>query len=108
MPGERIAVRVSPGGSRSQWMGRMADGRLKVRIGAPPEEGRANRELLRFVAESLGVGQRAVRLVSGAATRDKVLECDVSPELLRRLEEPPARVPSRARGKAKRERNPSQ
>ena len=85
MAGHRVAVRVSPGGSRSRWMGRMADGRLKLRVGAPPEDGRANRELVRFVAESLGVPQRAVRLVAGASARDKVLECDADPERIRQL-----------------------
>lgn len=104
MAGIRIAVRVSPGGTRSRWMGRMADGRLKVRVGAPPEDGRANRELVRFVADSLGVPQRAVRLVSGATARDKVLECDADPERIRQLtqsggaEGPPDSVRREARG----------
>jgi uncharacterized protein (TIGR00251 family) len=76
-------------------MGRMADGRLKVRVGAPPEDGRANRELVRFVAESLGVPQRAVRVVVGAAARDKILECDADPDRLRKWMETVGRPPAR-------------
>ena len=97
MTSQRISLRVSPGGSRTQWMGRMADGRLKVRVGAPPEGGRANRELVRFVAESLGVPQRAVRVVAGLAARDKVLECDADPDRVQRCIELAGRSADRRR-----------
>lgn len=49
---------------------------LKVRLAAPPVDGTANDELVRFVAERLGVPRRAVRLVAGAGARRKVVEVD--------------------------------
>ena len=64
----------------------MPDGRRKVRIAAPPIEGRANDALVAFVAESLDLPRRAVRLARGASGRDKVVVVDLeADELERRL-----------------------
>lgn len=82
----RLDVRVAPGAKDDAWAGRMPDGRQKIRIAAPPVEGRANQALVAFVARSLGVPRRAVRLVHGAGGRDKRLEVDLAvDELERRL-----------------------
>ena len=70
-------MRVAPGAKRNAWAGRQPDGRHKVRIAAPPIEGRANEALIAFVAESLRLPRRAVRLVRGESGRDKVLEVDL-------------------------------
>ena len=51
----RLDVRVTPGAKKSAWAGRMPDGRRKVKIAAPPVDGRANHALLAFVAESLSL-----------------------------------------------------
>jgi uncharacterized protein (TIGR00251 family) len=51
----------------------MADGALKVKVSAPPEQGRANAELCRLLAAHFGVPAPAVRVVAGvASTRKKV------------------------------------
>lgn len=73
-------MRVSPGARQSAWAGRQPDGRRKVRIAAPAIEGRANAALVEFVAASLGLPKRAVRLVRGESGRDKVLEVDLDAE----------------------------
>lgn len=75
---------MSPGGARTQVMGRLADGRLKVRVAAPPERGRANAELTAFLARELGLRRGEVRVASGASSRDKVIEIDAAPERVRR------------------------
>ena len=46
-------------------------GRLRVRIKAPPVDGKANSQLLRFLAEAFGVTRSQVRIVSGLQGRDK-------------------------------------
>jgi uncharacterized protein len=66
----RLAVWVTPGGRRSELRG-VADGRLRVRVAAAPVEGRANRELCRFLAETLGVPQGSVVVTSGESGRRK-------------------------------------
>ena len=54
----------------------MHDGVIKIRIAAPPVENAANRALIDFVAQHLGIAKRSVRVVSGDTSRKKVLELD--------------------------------
>jgi uncharacterized protein YggU (UPF0235/DUF167 family) len=49
------------------------DGVLRARVAAPPIEGAANQALLRLLADELGVARRSVRLVAGAAGRQKLV-----------------------------------
>ena len=51
----------------------MTDGVLQARVAAPAVGGAANQALLRLLAEELGVGRRSVRLVAGAAGRQKLV-----------------------------------
>jgi uncharacterized protein (TIGR00251 family) len=67
-----IAVRAVPGASRDQIAGRIGD-RLKVRVAAPPEDGRANRAVCAVVAAALGLRASAVTVESGMTSRDKTL-----------------------------------
>ena len=66
-------LRVSPGASRSAVVGRHGEA-WKVRIAAPPVDGRANLSLEELLAAVLGVGRRQLRIVTGASGRDKVVE----------------------------------
>ena len=70
--GTRISVRVVPRASTSEICGMHGDA-LKVRLQAPPVDGKANKALCAFIAEALGVPVRAVSLVAGATGRDKTL-----------------------------------
>ena len=74
----RIDLHVQPGARRSALLGVHGD-RLKVAVHAPPAEGEANEELLRFLAERLGVPLRTLRLVSGKASRRKSLAVRADP-----------------------------
>lgn len=71
----RIEVYVQPRASKTQVAGRH-DGRIKIRLAAPPVDGAANAELIRFVAARLGIAKSQVRLVSGESSRRKVLEIE--------------------------------
>ena len=71
----RLRVRVSPGARRTEIAGRHGDG-WKVRVAAPPEDGRANEAVLRLLAAQLGLPRRAVTIVSGHTAREKVVELD--------------------------------
>ena len=84
--GTRIAVQVVPRASKTEVAGMYGDEALRVRLNAPPVDGKANRELVRFVAETLGVPERAVALVSGQTGRRKTLRVDsVPPDRVRAM-----------------------
>jgi uncharacterized protein (TIGR00251 family) len=68
----RLKVKAVPGASRSEIVGRLGEA-LKVRVAAPPEGGKANREILELLAEKLGLPATGVSLVSGAASPAKVV-----------------------------------
>lgn len=71
-----LHVRVQPGARRSEVVG-VHDEELKIRLAAPAVEGRANEELVRFVAVWAGVPRRAVRIRRGHHSRSKVVEVDL-------------------------------
>ena len=75
MPTARIAVRLVPRASREEVLG-FAGEELRVRVTAPPVEGRANRALTRLLASKLGVAKSAVRVVAGHGSRRKVVAVD--------------------------------
>ena len=67
-----LRVRLTPRAGRSQiddWDGDL----LRVRVAAPPVEGKANDALLRLLAEALGVPPSRLRLVRGRTSREKVV-----------------------------------
>jgi len=83
--GVSILVAASPRASRTEAAG-IAAGRLRVRVAAPPVEGAANQELVRFLARTLGVPKSAVTVTAGAAGRRKtVMVRGVSPEAAQSL-----------------------
>ncbi|HLG15650.1 MAG TPA: DUF167 domain-containing protein [Blastocatellia bacterium] len=65
-------LRVQPRASRTELAGEYGDA-LKLRITAPPVEGKANAECRRFLAKLLDVPASAVEIVAGASSKDKVI-----------------------------------
>jgi len=70
--GCQIAVRVQPGAARSAVAG-LQGTELKIRIKAPPVEGKANEALLEFLAGKLRVKRSQCELVRGGQSRSKVV-----------------------------------
>jgi uncharacterized protein (TIGR00251 family) len=73
--GVTLAVRAQPGAKKTAIVGVYGEGnaaQLKIAVQAPPVEGRANEALIAFLAETFGVPNRAVELVSGRLSRSKV------------------------------------
>ena len=70
--GVTFNVRVAPRASRSEVAG-LQDGVLRIRIAAPPVDGAANRELVKFLSKQLKVPQAAVTLVTGNNSRHKTV-----------------------------------
>jgi uncharacterized protein (TIGR00251 family) len=74
----RLEIKAFPGASKTELAG-FKDNRLRIRLAAAPEDGKANAELLNFLSKMLGCPKRDLRLVSGEKSRLKVvslpLEC---------------------------------
>jgi uncharacterized protein len=71
----RLNVHLTPRASRDQVDG-WREGVLRVRVAAPPVDGRANEALIRVIAAALKIAPSRVRVVGGAASRIKLLEVD--------------------------------
>ena len=69
----RLSLKVIPNAPRTSIAGWIGD-ELKVKIHAPPLEGRANEELCAFFAKALQLPKRAVTVVQGDKSRHKVIE----------------------------------
>ncbi|MGZ5007947.1 MAG: DUF167 family protein [Methylobacter sp.] len=65
-----LNLHVQPKASKDEWAGLHGD-RLKLRIKAPPVDGKANQHLIAFIADQFGVGKSGCKLISGESGRDK-------------------------------------
>ncbi len=71
--GVRLGIRVQPRASRSQVVGWLADGALKLAVASPPVDGEANKAVVALLAEHFHLPKREVVLVSGEKGRNKVI-----------------------------------
>jgi uncharacterized protein (TIGR00251 family) len=71
-----LEVKAVPGASKTELAG-VKDGRLRIRLAAAPEDGKANAELLSFLSRALGCAKRDLRLISGEKSRLKVVALPV-------------------------------
>jgi uncharacterized protein (TIGR00251 family) len=77
--GVRLRIRVTPRAKKTAFAGIVeADGRpaLAIRLAAPPVDGAANKALVRFLSEALGVPKSAIRILAGDTSRLKTVTID--------------------------------
>ena len=74
-----IRVRVIPNAKHSEVMGRVGS-IVRVRIAAPAMEGKANEELLEFLAEFFGVAPRHVSILRGEKGKEKTVQIEGRPD----------------------------
>lgn len=72
-PAVRVAVKAVPGSSRDTIAGKLGD-RLKVRVAAPPEDGKANKAIEALLAAACGLHARDATVVSGHSRAEKTVE----------------------------------
>ena len=70
-----LAIKAVPNAPRSEVIGWLGDA-LKVKVHAPPVEGRANEVLCEFLAETLDLPRRAVTVLRGDTSRQKIIRID--------------------------------
>jgi uncharacterized protein (TIGR00251 family) len=68
-------LRVQPDASRNEVVGFTGEV-LRVRIAAPPVRGKANKELIAFLSQILGVSKGALTIIQGHTSKNKVIAID--------------------------------
>lgn len=77
-----LEIQVQPRSSRNQIVGEQ-EGRLKIKLTAPPVEGEANQALINFLARELDLPKRSITLLKGESSRHKLVAiAGLSPEQL--------------------------
>jgi len=71
--GAALAIRVTPRARRDEVVEVLADQTIKIRLTAPPVEGKANQALIEFLAKILGVPEAKIEIIAGATGRDKLV-----------------------------------
>ena len=74
MKGKYLSVRVIARAGRNQISDLLEDGTFKIRVNAPPIEGKANRNLIKFLSEILGMPRSNIHIVRGEKAREKKIE----------------------------------
>jgi uncharacterized protein (TIGR00251 family) len=68
-----IQLKVRPGAKQAAFTGRLGDA-WKLDVSSPPVDGKANEEIIRFLAKLFGTPRSAVRIVSGRDSARKLIE----------------------------------
>ena len=71
--GAALAIRVTPRASKNEIVDILSDGTVKIRLTAPPIEGQANDELVKFLSKVLDVPISSLEIVAGDTGRDKLV-----------------------------------
>jgi uncharacterized protein (TIGR00251 family) len=79
--GAALAIRVTPRANKNEISGILGDGTVKIRLTAPPVDGRANEALADFLAQVLKVPVSKIEIIGGQTGRDKLVSIlDLEPE----------------------------
>jgi uncharacterized protein (TIGR00251 family) len=71
--GAALTIRVTPRARKTEIGGVLEDGTLRVRIAQPPVEGKANKALIKFLSDVLGVRKNMIEIVAGERGLDKII-----------------------------------
>ena len=81
--GAALAVRVTPRARKNEIVEILGDGTVKIRLTAPPVEGKANKALIAFLSDILRVPSSRFEIIAGKTGRDKLVSIlDVDSETL--------------------------
>jgi len=72
-----ISIYIQPNASKNEISGKH-DGAIKVRIKSPATDGKANKELIKFLAKHLSLKQSQITIVKGHLSRHKLIEIDAN------------------------------
>lgn len=79
--GAAITVKVMPRAKKTEVAGLMDDGTVKIRLAAPPVDGAANKALIAFLSEALGIPGQQIDIIAGAKSERKLISLvGISPD----------------------------
>ncbi len=70
----KIKIRVLPRSSKNEVIGEMSDGTLKIKLTAPPVDGKANESLIELLADYFNKPKSKIKIASGATSKNKTIE----------------------------------
>jgi uncharacterized protein (TIGR00251 family) len=68
----RISVKVTPGAARNEMQG-LTNGIWRIKIAATPEKGKANKELIEFLSDRLGIKKDRINILKGQTSHNKII-----------------------------------
>ena len=71
--GAALTIRVTPRARKTEFSGILDDGTVRIRISAPPVEGKANKALIKFLSKVLKVRKNQIEIVAGEKGLDKIV-----------------------------------
>lgn len=71
--GAALTIRVTPRARKTEFSGIMEDGTVRIRVSAPPVEGKANKALINFLSKVLKVRKNKIEIVAGEKGLDKIV-----------------------------------
>jgi len=71
-----LRIKVIPKSPKNELVETMADGTIKIRIKAPPEKGKANKELIKFLAEHFNIRKESISIISGKTDQLKLIKLE--------------------------------
>lgn len=84
-----LKLRVTPRAKKNQIVSILSDNTIKIKLAAPPVEGKANVELFKYLSKVLGIRKSKIEIISGKTARDKIVSVSglTKDEILFKLEE---------------------
>ncbi len=74
--GDALAVRVLPRSRQNEILGLQSDGRIRIRLKAVPEGGKANQALIEFLAAVVQVPPSSIHIITGTSSQNKLVLFD--------------------------------
>jgi uncharacterized protein len=68
-----IKVKITPRANHNECTGKMEDGTIKIKLCAPPVDGKANSALLQFIAEKMNLSKADIKIISGQTSHIKLV-----------------------------------
>jgi len=69
-----ISIKVLPRSSRNEVVGEMEDGTLKIKLTAPPVDGKANEALIELLADHFDIAKNKIKILKGLTSKNKIIQ----------------------------------